>query len=310
MCAMANFTIVTFYRFTPLADLSVLKHDVAGRLCTLGARGIVLLAEEGINGTLCIETAKLQDLANILRAVQGCEDLALRESYSQEQAFRRLKVRLKTEIVRMNQPDANPNICVGTYVTPEAWNALIEDEDTLVVDTRNTYEYELGTFEGAVDPATDVFSEFPGWLDKAVQARPFKRLAMFCTGGIRCEKATSYARQIGIDEVYHLKGGILSYLETVPEADSLWRGECFVFDERVSVSHGLKPGKAVMCRACKHPVTEAEQGLPAYVEGVSCPACIDVTTAEQKARFAERQHQVEIARARGESHLTGQDLAP
>ena len=308
--AMTDYTVAAFYRFTPLKDLSALKQELAGALCKLGARGTVLLADEGINGTLCIETSKAPSLVDILQDVPGCRDLEPRETFDTVQAFRRLKVRLKTEIVRMNQPAADPNVCVGTYVTPEDWNALISDPGTLVIDTRNDYEVALGTFDGARDPGTAIFSEFPAWLDDAVSSQQFERVAMFCTGGIRCEKATSYARQIGLDEVYHLKGGILSYLETVPEEDSLWQGECFVFDERVSVGHGLVPGTTVMCRACKHPVTASEQAHPAYVEGVSCPACINTTTPEQKARFAERQLQVDLARARGENHLLGQDLAP
>ena len=308
--AMTDYTVAAFYRFTTLENLPALQERLAGALRRLDARGTVLLADEGINGTLCIETSKASSLVDILRDVPGCGDLEPRESFNSVQAFRRLKVRLKTEIVRMNQPAADPNVCVGTYVEPGEWNALISDPGTLVIDTRNDYEVALGTFDGARDPGTTIFSEFPAWLNDAAKSHKFERVAMFCTGGIRCEKATSYARQIGLDKVYHLKGGILSYLETVPKDESLWQGECFVFDERVSVGHGLVPGTTVMCRACKYPVTVSEQAHPAYVEGVSCPACIDTTTPEQKARFAERQLQVNLARSRGENHLLGQDLAP
>ncbi|MEO0466596.1 MAG: rhodanese-related sulfurtransferase [Pseudomonadota bacterium] len=310
MNKMPAYTVATFYAFTPFDDLPSLQKTLAAKLCDISARGTVLLAPEGINGTLCCRSDMLERVVETLRALPGCQALNVRTSPNPNQAFRRLKVRLKTEIVRMNQPDANPNVCVGQYVDAADWNDLIKDDDTLVIDTRNGYEVALGTFEGAVDPETDVFSAFPEWLDYAVRHHSFKRIAMFCTGGIRCEKATSYARQTGLEDVYHLKGGVLSYLETVPESESLWRGECFVFDERVSVTHGLEPGRCVLCRACKHPVNEAAQADPAYVEGVSCPVCIDQTTSHQKARFAERQKQVELARQRGEDHLLGQDLAP
>jgi UPF0176 protein len=221
--------------------------------------------------------------------------------------FLRLKVRLKREIVSMGVPGTDPNAIVGTYVAPEAWNALISDPDTVLIDTRNDYEVAIGTFEGAVDPKTKTFREFPEWFRefraKLESEGRTPKVAMFCTGGIRCEKATSFVKAEGIDDVFHLEGGILKYLETVPEQDSKWQGECFVFDERVSVRHDLTPGSYDMCHACKRPITEADKQHAAFESGVSCPHCISEMSDEQRARFAERQKQIDLAKARGEKHM-------
>ncbi|MEM9739669.1 MAG: rhodanese-related sulfurtransferase [Pseudomonadota bacterium] len=300
-----EYSVAAFYRFTPLLDPGALRAPLLAALDQLHARGTVLLAPEGINGTLSVPERLYDDTLSVLRALPGCEHLQAKRSTSQGHAFRRLKVRLKREIVTLGVPGVNPSETVGTYVAPHEWNALITDPDTLVVDTRNTYEVRLGTFKGAKDPGTETFGAFPEWLEQAASTHNPKRIAMFCTGGIRCEKATSYAKKAGLGDVYHLDGGILAYLKAIPEPESLWRGECFVFDERVALTHGLAQGKAVICRACKFPVSALAQDDPRYVSGVSCPECFDKTSAEQKARFMERQHQVDLAEARGQAHLAG-----
>ncbi|MEM1105295.1 MAG: rhodanese-related sulfurtransferase [Pseudomonadota bacterium] len=300
-----DYAVAAFYRFTRLDAPAAMRAQLAGLLGEISARGTVLLAGEGLNGTLCVPTRRYTALVDILRAVPGCEDLAPRRSSSLGPAFRRLKVRVKPEIVTMGVAAADPAATVGTYVDPEDWNAFIRDPGTLVVDTRNAYEVSLGTFQGAEDPGTDTFRDFPAWLSNRVaEAKPDK-IAMFCTGGIRCEKATSFARRAGLGDVYHLRGGILAYLQATPPAGSLWQGECFVFDERVSLVHGLRRGAAKVCHACKYPVAGEDQSDPHYEEGVSCPKCYHVTTPAQKARFAERQRQVRLAMAAGRAHLAG-----
>jgi UPF0176 protein len=301
----AEFAVAAFYKFTRLDDPGALREPLLGALAELDARGTVLLAREGVNGTLSMPPGAWNDAIAALRGLPGCDDLSVRRSRSEGQAFRRLKVRLKEEIVRMGIAAADPTCAVGDYVAPADWNALISDRETLVIDTRNAYEVALGTFAHAIDPNTDSFTAFPTWLDEHVARATPKRIAMFCTGGIRCEKATSYAKMVGLERVHHLKGGILAYLESVPAEDSLWRGECFVFDERVSLTHGLETGRAVMCRACKFPVSEHDQTHHHYKAGISCPNCFDATSPEQKARFAERQRQIERAEAEGRAHLAG-----
>ncbi|MEL6662649.1 MAG: rhodanese-related sulfurtransferase [Pseudomonadota bacterium] len=302
---MTPHAVAAFYLFTPLEDLDVLRAGLHARLQRLDARGSVLLAPEGVNGTLSMPEDRYEQVLEVLRSLPGCSSLPVKRSRGHGHVFRRLKVRLKREIVTLGVDGIDPNETVGTYVAPEDWNALISDPDTLVIDTRNDYEVELGTFEGAENPHTETFGEFPDWFERAVAERKPKRVAMFCTGGIRCEKATSFARKSGVDEVYHLDGGILSYLSAVPESESLWRGDCFVFDERVALTHGLEISGAAICRACKFPVNEADQRDTRYEEGVSCPKCFDQTSDTQKRRFRERQRQVKLAEARGRTHLTG-----
>lgn len=301
----AQYSVAAFYRFTPFEDPSALQASILAAMRALDARGTVLLAPEGINGTLSMPEERYDEVMAALRTLPGCEGLRAKRSTSRGHAFRRLKVRLKREIVTLGVDGIDPNRTVGTYVPPRDWNALIADPDTLVIDTRNAYETRLGTFQGAIDPGTESFGEFPDWLKNAVAQTAPKRIAMFCTGGIRCEKATSFAREAGLDEVYHLDGGILAYLETVPREESLWQGECFVFDERVALTHGLEQGQSVICRACKFPVSVEAQGHAHYQPGVSCPECYDRTSPEQKARFAERQRQVELAETKGRAHLAG-----
>jgi len=292
------FTIAALYRFARFEAPEAVREDLVTRLAPLSLCGTLLVAREGINGTIAGRHEAIEAAIALLRELPGCADLDVKYSTADVVPFRRFKIRLKREIVSMGVAEADPNTVVGTYVAPGDWNALISDPDTVLIDTRNDYEVGIGTFEGAINPQTLTFREFPDWFRARFTDAPPARVAMFCTGGIRCEKATSFVRQVGIEEVFHLKGGILKYLETVPEAESLWRGECFVFDERVAVGHGLTPGSAVLCRACKYPVMPDQFDHPAYQPGVSCPQCVDATSAAQKARFRERQRQLALARAR------------
>jgi len=267
--------VAALYRFTPLGDVTAYCAPLARLACGLGIKGTLLLASEGINGTIAGSTVAIDRMIAAIRALPGCEGLDVKFSRAASMPFGRLKVRLKQEIVTMGVAGIDPLRSVGTYVDPADWNALISDPETLLVDTRNAYEIGIGTFEGAVDPGTRSFREFPDWIARRLREgeRP-RRIAMFCTGGIRCEKATAYVRQLGIEEVYHLKGGILKYLEEVPEGDSLWRGECYVFDERVSVGHGLSLGSHKLCRRCGNPIACVDGNGGGFAEGC-CPACED-----------------------------------
>ncbi|MEZ5997499.1 MAG: rhodanese-related sulfurtransferase [Hyphomonas sp.] len=299
--------IAAFYKFFAFPDFEAARAPLFETLDAAGVRGTVLLAAEGVNGTIAASPEGIDAALAVLRALPGAEGLEAKFSEADENPFLRLKVRLKREIVTMGVPGTDPNALVGTYVEPEDWNDLISDPDTVLIDTRNDYEFAIGTFEGAIDPETKSFREFPDWF-RAFRAQleaegRTPKVAMFCTGGIRCEKATSFVKAEGIDDVFHLKGGILKYLEEIPEEDSLWHGECFVFDERVSVKHDLTPGTYDMCHACKRPITEEDKKGNAYRPGVSCPHCIDEMTADQRKRFAERQKQINLAKARGEAHM-------
>ncbi len=251
---MTKFTVAALYKFTPFPEFESWQDKIRDHANSLEVCGSLLIAAEGINGTIAAPSdAAMQDMIDYLQAIPAIGELEVKYSHATEKPFKRMKVRLKEEIVRMGVPGIDPNRTVGTYVEPEDWNALIADPETLVIDTRNGFEIDIGTFQGAVDPETKTFREFPKWADEHIGppgARNAKRIAMFCTGGIRCEKATAYLKEQGHDEVYHLKGGILKYLETVPEEQSLWKGECFVFDERVSLKHGLELGEFVSCHAC------------------------------------------------------------
>lgn len=277
-----------------MLDEALAKTDV---------RGTVLLAPEGVNGTIAGSHQGVAAAFEALRALPGLGGLEYKQSFAHDNPFYRLKVRLKKEIVTMGAPQADPNKLVGDYVEPEDWNALIQSGDVVVIDTRNDYEVSIGSFDGAIDPKTKSFREFPQWFREFRKEKPDAKIAMFCTGGIRCEKATSFVRNEGAGQVYHLKGGILKYLERIPEHESLWRGECFVFDNRVSVKHGLEIGDYDMCHACRRPVNEEEKSSPHYAQGVSCPYCYDETNEDQRARFAERQKQIKLAKARGEQHI-------
>jgi UPF0176 protein len=268
-----------------------------------GVKGSLLLAHEGINGTIAGTREGIDTALAAIRALPGCEALEWKESFADSMPFGRMKVRLKREIVTMGQPDVDPLARVGNYVAAIDWNALISDPETVVIDTRNDYEVAIGTFKGAVDPGTRAFGEFPDWWLSNRERFAGKRIAMFCTGGIRCEKSTNYLLGQGVDQVYHLKGGILKYLEEVPEGDSLWQGQCFVFDDRVSVGHGLQPGSLASCGACRRPVTPKDQADPVYEAGVCCPACADEYSAADRERFRERHRQVSLAAKHGTKHL-------
>lgn len=302
--------IVALYKFTDQPDFETLKSPLAEFCCARGIRGTLLLAPEGINGTVAGSHEAIDQLiawlenGNIFGGrFKGAE---IKYSLADAQPFHRMKVRLKQEIVTLRASQANPAIKVGTYVEPEDWNAVIAGNDVVLIDTRNDYEVALGSFEDARDPKTQTFTQFKQYVAENLDPRKHKKIAMFCTGGIRCEKASSYMLAQGFEEVFHLKGGILNYLETVPEDQSRWHGECFVFDERVSVGHGLKVGEARLCRACRQPLVPADRARPQFIEGVQCHYCADVLGDAKREAAAERQRQIALAEARGEAHM-GED---
>lgn len=297
------YTIAALYHFTRFADPASLQQPLLDLGRANGVRGSLLLAGEGINGTIAGTRAAIDRMLSHIRALPGCAALEHKESYAEDQPFGRFKVRLKREIVTMGQPDIDPKARVGHYVDAAEWNNLISSPDVAVIDTRNDYEVGIGTFEGAVDPQTKSFRDFPAWWEANKDRFHNKRIAMFCTGGIRCEKSTNYLLGQGVDDVYHLKGGILKYLEDVPADQSLWNGECYVFDGRVSVGHGLKPGPYHTCHACRRPLAPEDSSHPEYEEGVSCHQCHAEHSDADRARFRERQKQIALSKARGEKHL-------
>ncbi|MBV7407765.1 rhodanese-related sulfurtransferase [Maritimibacter sp. DP1N21-5] len=301
------FTVCALYHFTPFDDLPAIQKPLAALCCGQGITGSLLLAPEGINGTVAGSAEAIDRLIAYIRALPGCADLDYKLSTAQEQPFGRMKVRLKREIVTMGQPDVDPRAGTGHYCTPEEWNDLIRQDDVVVIDTRNDYEVAIGTFEGAVDPHTTSFREFPAWWEENRERFHNKRVAMFCTGGIRCEKSTNYLLGQGVEDVFHLKGGILKYLEEIPAEESLWQGECFVFDGRVSVGHGLVEGPHEMCHACRRPILPEDKAGPEYEEGVSCHLCAGDYDADRRERFRERQRQIALARSRGDRHLGPRD---
>lgn len=299
--------VAALYKFAVFDDLPG-KREALETLCAAeGIRGTLLLAHEGINGTIAGAPQAIDRVVAHIRALPGCADLDVKYSEAAALPFHRLKVRIKREIVTMGEPEIDPLAEVGHYVEPEDWNALIADPATIVIDTRNDYEVAIGTFERAIDPHTRTFRDFPAWFreqrETLIGDRAQPRIAMFCTGGIRCEKATAFLKAEGLDEVYHLKGGILKYLETVPAEESLWRGECFVFDQRVAVTHDLTAGSSELCHACMRPIGTEDKASPFYAEGVSCPACYHERTEEQRAGYAERHRQTRIAAERGQAHI-------
>ena len=300
---MPRFLVAAFYKFVPLVpdrDLQKRLYD----MCESGeVAGTILLAREGINGTIAGPHDGVKAVLDMIRALPDCADLEHKESGADKQPFLRLKVRLKKEIVTMGLPDIDPTASVGRYVDPQDWNDLISSPDVVTIDTRNDYEVRIGQFKGAINPETMSFREFPDWFRQFRETRPNARIAMYCTGGIRCEKSTAFALSEGEDDVFHLKGGILKYLETVPESESLWEGDCFVFDRRVSVRHGLEQGDYTLCHACREPLAPEDLRSSNFVVGQSCPHCFDRTTPEQRERFAERQRQQQLARERGERHV-------
>ena len=300
---MSDYLVAALYKFAPLDDYREIQPRLLEKCLDENIRGTILLAAEGINGTIAGADENIHNVLTWLRHDPRLADLTHKESRADDPPFLRMKVRLKKEIVAMGVEDNDPVNHVGTYVEPEDWNDLISDPNVVLIDTRNDYEVGIGTFRGAIDPETRSFREFPDWVKDSGLADTGKKVAMFCTGGIRCEKASAYMRELGVEDVYHLKGGILKYLELVPEPDSLWQGECFVFDDRVSVGHGLKQGPYDLCHACRNPIDDNDKASEFYVPGVSCPKCHDRVSPEQKQRFAERQKQMGLAKARGEVHL-------
>ncbi|MDZ4134399.1 MAG: rhodanese-related sulfurtransferase [Paracoccaceae bacterium] len=299
------YTIAALYHFTRFSDPAALQAPLVALGQGHGIKGTLLLAPEGINGTIAGPRAGIDAMLAHIRALAGCGGLEWKESFAQKQPFSRLKVRLKREIVTMGQPDVDPLAATGHYVAPQDWNALISAPDVAVIDTRNDYEVGIGTFQGAIDPGTKSFRDFPAWWQQNKDRFHNKRIAMFCTGGIRCEKSTNYLLGQGVDQVFHLKGGILKYLEDVPAAESLWDGECYVFDTRVSVGHGLEPGPYETCHACRRPLAPSDKTRPEYEAGVSCHQCADEHTEADRARFRERQRQIKLAAARGARHFGG-----
>jgi UPF0176 protein len=302
---MTDITVAALYRFVPIADPHGVRDMLERVLAAQGVRGTLLIADEGVNGTIAGSADGIDAALAAIRALPGCADLAPKFSSAATMPFHRLKVRVKREIVTMGVPGTDPTHIVGTYVAPADWNALIADPQTVVIDTRNAYEVKVGTFAGAVDPGTDSFRDFPAWFrdhrDDLLAGKT--RVAMFCTGGIRCEKSTAFLKGEGVEEVYHLDGGILKYLEEVPAEASAWEGECFVFDERVAVGHGLAPGSHGLCRGCRMPVNADDRASPLFEEGVQCPACAGTRDAATLAGKAERHRQVTLAAKRGVAHV-------
>ena len=300
-------TIAAFYKFAPLPDYRELREPLLAFCKEEGILGTILLAKEGINGTVAGSAEGIEALLGYLRSDARLVDLEAKISHTDEtqKTFYRMKVRLKKEIVTLGVDGVDPNEKVGTYVEPSDWNEIVDDPEVLLVDTRNDYEVEIGTFEGAVDPRTGSFREFPEYVQKNLDPEKHRKVAMFCTGGIRCEKATSYLLEQGFEEVFHLKGGILRYLEEVPKEESRWNGECYVFDHRVAVDHDLAPGTHRLCYACRRPLSDEDLSHPDYRYGVSCPRCITEFTDTDRERFAERARQIELAERRGEGHVGG-----
>ncbi len=306
MCE-AHFTVAALYCFARFPDFEAYQAPLTELCDQNGIKGTLLLAGEGLNGTVAGTQSGIAALIAFIEAIPALreQNIELKYSTASQMPFNRMKVRLKKEIVTMGVEGIDPLQSVGAYVQPEEWNALIDDENTILIDTRNDYEYAIGTFKGAIDPKTKTFREFPQWVEDHRGDLEGKKIAMFCTGGIRCEKATAFVKGLGFDDVYHLKGGILKYLEDMPAEDTRWEGECFVFDERVSVGHGLVEGDVQLCRACRNPVTPEGKLSQFYEEGISCDSCYHERSDADRARYAERQRQVLLAKERGAKQHIG-----
>ena len=305
---MSSIVVCALYKFVSLENHQEIRAPLLKVMESHDIRGTLLLAHEGINGTVAGTRQGIDGLLDWLRKDPRLSDLDWKESLTSQMPFKRTRVKLKKEIVTMGMEDIDPRHTVGTYVSPAEWNDLLNDPEVLLVDTRNDYEVQVGTFKNAINPKTETFREFPDYVKEHLDPGKHKKVAMFCTGGIRCEKSTAYLKEQGFDEVFHLKGGILKYLEEVPETSSLWEGECFVFDDRVTVNHQLEKGNYDQCHACRLPITAEDKTSDKYQQGVSCPRCFDHHTQEQKQRFLEREKQMQLAKKRGESHL-GSDVA-
>ncbi len=300
---MSHYIVSALYHFVILDDFKKLKQPLYQLMLDHNVKGTLLLAREGINGTISGSREGIDAVINWLKSDLRFDNLTTKESLHNDVPFYRTRVKLKKEIVTMGIEDIDPNHIVGTYIKPEKWNDLISDPEVLLIDTRNDYEYGIGTFENAINPETETFRDFPDYVQQNLDPHKHKKVAMFCTGGIRCEKSTAFLKQQGFDEVYHLEGGILNYLEQVPEKDSLWQGECFVFDNRVAVNHQLEKGQYDQCYACRMPITEQDKQHSHYQKGVSCHHCFESTDERAKQRFQQRQKQMELAKSRGEVHI-------
>jgi len=305
------YEIVALYKFTSIDEPLNFQKILKKRLSELKIYGTILISNEGINGTISSDSKENLSLAlSLIESLKGLRKLDLKFSQSIKKPFIRLKVKLKKEIVTIGDISINPNEIVGKHIEPKDWNKLINDKDTIIIDTRNQYECSIGTFKNSINPKTEKFSDFPGWLEDqsfSNEVKENKKIAMFCTGGIRCEKASSLMKREGFKNVFQLKGGILKYFENVPKNESLWRGECFVFDDRVSLNHDLSEGTYDMCHGCRMPITENEKKSDHYIKGVSCSSCFDKTSDKQKARYSSRQKQVEIAKKRNKRHIGPND---
>lgn len=305
--AQQNIVVCAMYKFVTLENFEAIRQPLLDVMESNEVRGTLLLAQEGINGTVAGTREGIDALLAWLQKDERLANIVYKESYDQKMPFYRTKVKLKKEIVTMGVEGIDPKQVVGTYVKPQDWNALISDPDVVLVDTRNDYEVQIGTFQGAVNPDTETFREFPQYVKDNMDPNKQKKVAMFCTGGIRCEKSTAYMKEQGFEEVYHLEGGILKYLEEVPKEDTMWEGECFVFDNRVAVNHDLEKGQYDQCHACRFPITEEEKKSEHYEHGVSCPHCFDKQTEKQRQRFEQREKQMQLAEQRGEAHI-GSDV--
>ena len=301
------YIISALYKFHNIPDPCKIHNEIREELKKNSIKGTVLVGSEGINGTISARCSKnLNESLAFIRSIRGFKNIDTKNSFSKKSPFVRLKVKLKKEIVTIGDSSVNPNINRGDYVEPNEWNKIIEDEDVLLIDTRNKYECTIGTFRNALNPNTTKFREFPKWLDSQNFSDSYKKnkkVAMFCTGGIRCEKASSLMKTKGFKNVYHLKGGILNYFESVPEKESLWNGECFVFDDRVSIKHDLSEGTYDMCHGCRMPITDDDKKSKNFIKGVACPKCFDKTSDEQKSRYMSRQKQIDIAKKRNKQHI-------
>ena len=301
------FKVAALYKFSEIDNPLEVQISLKKILKKLSIYGTILVGSEGINGTISAKNEKNLNKALMhLKNLKGFNDLDIKFSDSKKNPFVRLKIKLKQEIVTIGDKSIDPTKSVGEYVNPEDWNSLLEEENILLIDTRNDYEYSIGSFKDSINPKTQKFRDFPKWLknqDFTNEDKNNKKVAMFCTGGIRCEKASSLMKNEGFKKVYHLKGGILKYFESVSKEKSLWNGECFVFDDRVSVKHDLSVGDYDMCHGCRMPITETDKTSQKYIRGVSCPNCYDQTTEEQKSRYMSRQKQVDLAKQRNQKHI-------
>ncbi|MDC3360742.1 rhodanese-related sulfurtransferase [Candidatus Thioglobus sp.] len=296
-------TICALYKFTRLDDFEEIQGPLKIFLESLNIRGTLLLAKEGVNGTIAGDNESIMKSLDYLQKDERLVGFEYKFSYSEKPPFKRLKVKLKKEIVTLGVSDIDPIFSSGTYVKPADWNELVNDPDVVLIDTRNNYEFEIGSFKGSINPNTETFREFPAYTKNNLEKYRDKKIAMFCTGGIRCEKSTAYLKSKGFENVFHLQGGILKYLEEIKEDESLWEGECFVFDDRVAVKHNLELGKYDQCHACRFPITDEDKEHPHYEKGASCPRCYGIKNSSQVSRYREREKQVQLAKSRGESHI-------